>query len=153
MVCLGFEPGAAKWKVETNPLSYGDWFIKIPMACVMNQLFLKKWANPGLFFVYFRFFQTNIVTVFTTNKCEKCPSSIRCRDSNSQPSDYKSSPLTTRPGLPPYESTLAVKYEDWAVVVVVKWSACLPSLPTIRVQIPQSPTVFSCKICVWKEWK
>ena len=23
MVCLGFEPGAAGWKAETNPLSYG----------------------------------------------------------------------------------------------------------------------------------
>ena len=27
--------------------------------------------------------------------------SIQCRDSNSQPSDYESQPLTTRPGLPP----------------------------------------------------
>ena len=32
--------------------------------------FLKKWANPGLFFVYFQSFQTNI-TIFTTNICEK----------------------------------------------------------------------------------
>ena len=31
----------------------------------------------------------------------KRPSSILCRDSNSQPSDYESPPLTTRPGLPP----------------------------------------------------
>ena len=23
MVCLGFEPGAAGWKAETNPLGYG----------------------------------------------------------------------------------------------------------------------------------
>ena len=23
MMCLGLEPGAAGWKVETNPLSYG----------------------------------------------------------------------------------------------------------------------------------
>ena len=23
MVCLGFEPGAAGWKVRMNPLSYG----------------------------------------------------------------------------------------------------------------------------------
>ena len=23
MVCLGVEPGAAGWKVQTNPLSYG----------------------------------------------------------------------------------------------------------------------------------
>ena len=31
----------------------------------------------------------------------KYPSSIRRRDSNSQPSDYESPPFTTRPGLPP----------------------------------------------------
>ena len=29
-----------------------------------------KWANHGLFFVYFRSFQTNN-TIFTTNICEK----------------------------------------------------------------------------------
>ena len=32
---------------------------------------------------------------------KKCPSSIWRQDSNSQPSDYESPPLTTRPGLPP----------------------------------------------------
>ena len=30
---------------------------------------------------------------------KKCPSSIRRWDSNSQPCDYESPPLTTRPGL------------------------------------------------------
>ena len=54
--------------------------------------FFKK---SGLFFVYFRLFKQ------TTIKCEKCPSSLRRRDSNSQPSDYVSPPLTTRPGLLP----------------------------------------------------
>ena len=29
---------------------------------------------------------------------KKCPSSLRCWESNSQPSDYESPPLTTRPG-------------------------------------------------------
>ena len=57
-----------------------------------------KWANPGLFFRLFSSFQTN-TTILTTNKCEKCPSGIWHRDSNSQPSDYKSPPLTTRTGL------------------------------------------------------
>ena len=33
--------------------------------------FKKKWANPGLFFLYFRSFKRNIVTIFTTNICEK----------------------------------------------------------------------------------
>ena len=30
-----------------------------------------KWANPGLFFIYFRSFQTNS-TIFATHQCEKC---------------------------------------------------------------------------------
>ena len=34
--------------------------------------FKKKCANPGLFFVYFRSFQTNINSIFTLNQCEKC---------------------------------------------------------------------------------
>ena len=61
-------------------------------------MFFLKWANPGLFFVYFRFFQTNIITIFTTNICKKCPSSIRCWDSNRRTSERESLPITTRPG-------------------------------------------------------
>ena len=38
-------------------------------------------------------------------------------------------------------------------LVVVKWSACSPSTPMIRIWIPPKPTVFFCKICVWKEHK
>ena len=33
--------------------------------------FLKKWDNPGLFFISFWSFQTNIITIFTTNQCEQ----------------------------------------------------------------------------------
>ena len=53
------------------------------------------------FFVCFRSFQSNIITNFTTNICEKCASSIWCWDSNSRPSERESLPITTRPGLPP----------------------------------------------------
>ena len=53
------------------------------------------------FFIYFSSFQTNLITIFTTNKCEKCPSSIRCWDSNPRPLEHESPPMTTRPGLPP----------------------------------------------------
>ena len=62
-----------------------------------------KLANPGLFFVYFRSLQRNINTIFTTNQCEQtsCQSSIQCWDSNPQPLEHESSPITTRPGLPP----------------------------------------------------
>ena len=71
----------------------------------LSPLFLKmilffKWPNAGLFFVYFRSFQTNN-TIFTTNQCENFPSSIRCWDLNPQPLEHKSSPIITRPGLPP----------------------------------------------------
>ena len=80
------------------------WVLKPPSYSrkikIKGRVFLKKWANPGLFFVYFRSFQTNI-TIFTTNICEKCPSSIWCRDSNPRPLEHKSLPITTRPGLPP----------------------------------------------------
>ena len=52
-----------------------------------------------LFSIYFRSFQTNLIS---TNACEKCSSSIRYRYSNSRPFDRESPPITTWPGLPPY---------------------------------------------------
>ena len=70
--------------------------------CHVRSNIFFKWANPGLFFVYFLSFQTNN-TIFTTNQCEKMssPSSIRYRDSNPQPLEHEFPPITTRPGLPP----------------------------------------------------
>ena len=38
-----------------------------------------------------------------TNKCEKCPFSIWCWDSNSRPLEHESLPITTWPGLPPIQ--------------------------------------------------
>ena len=32
--------------------------------------FNKNWSNPGLFFVYFRSFQTSIIIIFKTDQCE-----------------------------------------------------------------------------------
>ena len=63
--------------------------------------FKKKWANPGLFFVYFWSFQRNN-TICATNQCEKCPSSMCRRDSNPRLFKHESSPITTRTGLQPY---------------------------------------------------
>ena len=59
-----------------------------------------KWAIPGLFLAYFRFFQTNI-TIFPTSKYERGPSRIQCWDLNPRPSEHASPPITTRPELPP----------------------------------------------------
>ena len=61
--------------------------------------FFKNGPTPASFHL-FSSFQTHI-TIFTTNKCEKCPSSIWCWDSNSQPLEHEFPPITTRPGLPP----------------------------------------------------
>ena len=72
----------------------------LPTSKWKSSYFFKKWANLGLFFVYFRYFQTNN-TIFTTNQCEKmsCPSSIWRQDLNNQPLKQQSSPITTRSGL------------------------------------------------------
>ena len=58
--------------------------------------------NPRPLLIYFWSFQTNI-TILTTNIFEKMlwPSSIWRWDSNPRPSERKSPPMTTRPGLPP----------------------------------------------------
>ena len=60
---------------------------------------------PWPLFHLFSSFQTHI-TIFSTNKCEKCPSSMWCQDSNSQPMEHESPPIITRPGLPPKNSIL-----------------------------------------------
>ena len=63
-----------------------------------RQILVKKLANPGLFFVNFRSFQTNN-TILQQINVKKCPSSIQLRDSNPQPFEHKLSPVTSRPGL------------------------------------------------------
>ena len=61
-------------------------------------------GQPRPLFVFFNLFNQ---TCTILQQCEKCSSSTRRKDSNSQPSDYESPPLTTSPGLPP---TLTEKY-------------------------------------------
>ena len=46
---------------------------------------------------------------------------------------------------------LSHKSSNYWAVVVVKWSACSPSTPTIQVRIPLKPTFFSVKLCL-KLW-
>ena len=73
-------------------------------------LFIKRpvsffnWANPGLFFISFCLFKHTLQFLQQING-GKCPSSIWCRDWNSRPLEHKSLPITTRPGLPPFESS------------------------------------------------
>ena len=58
-------------------------------------------GQPRPLFHLFSSFQTNI-TIFTTNKCEKSPSSMWHRDLNPWHLEHEPPPITTRPGLPPY---------------------------------------------------
>ena len=58
----------------------------------------------GLFYSLFLVYSKNIITIFTTNICEKCPSSIGSWDLNPRPLEHESPPVTTRPGLPPFHT-------------------------------------------------
>ena len=62
--------------------------------------FLKNRPSSASFLFIFGLFKQAMQILQQIN-VKKCPSSIRCRDQNSQPSNYESPPLTTRPGLPP----------------------------------------------------
>ena len=54
--------------------------------------FFKKWANPGVFFIYFSLFRHTLQFLQQIN-VKKCPSSIHCQDSNSPPLEHESSPI------------------------------------------------------------
>ena len=75
-------------------------------------LIVFKWANPGLFFIYFWSFQTNII-IFTTNLCEKM--SIQYTAPGFEPMTFEceSLPITTRPGLPPINTSYWSSQAKW----------------------------------------
>ena len=64
-------------------------------------------AIPGLFFIYFRLFKQALQFLQQIN-VKQCPSSIRHWDSNPQPLEIESPPITTRPGLPPVKKFVTV---------------------------------------------
>ena len=57
-------------------------------------------VHPRPVFIYFQSFQTTVQILQHIN-VKNDPSSIMCRDSNSQPLDHESPTITTRPGLGP----------------------------------------------------
>ena len=72
-------------------------------CCVRGKKkYFFKWANPDLFFIYFRSFQSNN-TSLTTNQCEKmsCQSNIIVPGFEPATFKFESHPITTRPELPP----------------------------------------------------
>ena len=73
--------------------------MNLRISPTVKQVFkIKKWATPGLFFVYFWSFQININTILQQINVTKCPSSIWRWDLNPWPSKFESPPITTGPG-------------------------------------------------------
>ena len=95
------------WARSANPEKRNrqrETSLKINLLAVMVKkvtVFFKK-NGPSLAsfsFIFGLFKQT--IQILQQINVKKCPSSIWCQDSNSQPSDYKSPPLITRPVFPP----------------------------------------------------
>ena len=69
---------------------------------IIEKLFLKIGPTPASFLFIFGLFKQTIQFLQQIN-VKKCPSSIRRWDSNPRPLERESTPITTRPGLPPFE--------------------------------------------------
>ena len=66
---------------------------------IPHRYFFKKWANPRIFFIYFRLFKHTFQILQQIGMWQNCPSSIWWWDSNSPPLENESPPITTTPGL------------------------------------------------------
>ena len=62
-------------------------------------IFLKNGPTPASFSFIFVFSNTHYNLFIQQMNVKKCPSSLRCQDSNSRPLEHESPPITTRPGL------------------------------------------------------
>ena len=75
---------------------------ELPMGMKFQQFFFFfKIGQPRPLFRLFSVFFKQTTQFLQQIYVKKCPSSIRCRDSNPRPSERESLPITTRPGLPP----------------------------------------------------
>ena len=72
--------------------------------------------RPLLSFIFGLFKQTSVQILQQIN-VKNCPSSIWCWDSNLQPSEYESPPITTRPGLPLQLTFLQLSDGEYHLVV------------------------------------
>ena len=70
------------------------------MIIVIALFFFKIGPTPASFLFIFGLFKQTIQFLQQIN-VKKCPSSIRRWDSNPRPLERESTPITTRPGLPP----------------------------------------------------
>ena len=82
-----------------------DGFLSTFICCKIMLSFEKKnnfkdlkAVHPRPLFNLFSSFQTQITNFTTNGYVNKCPSSIWCWDSNSQPLEHEFPPVTTKPG-------------------------------------------------------
>ena len=88
-------------------------------VCANYSIFLKKWAYPGLFFVYFQSFSNKHYKFLQQIYVKKMSIQYKVPDSNPQPLERESPPITTRPGLLP-------KLFDIYRILIITWTRTRP---------------------------
>ena len=122
MLCLGFEPGVAGWKAQTNPLSNG--------GTLQTDCYIKYFLHTRLFSCYFSIFKETLQFFF---KKKQCPSSIWCWNTNPSHPEHESSPKTTGPGLSSLHAKSCYQIKQTS----------LPFLVTLSVQYSEADTAES----------
>ena len=100
----------------------------------VDRLFFFYRPTPTSFSFIFGLFKQNHYNFLQQINVKKCPSSIRRWDSNPQPFEHDSSPITTRPGLPPL------------------WIDCDPLL-LIRVKLCRKRSICTSDNLAWSNWQ
>ena len=75
----------------------------------MKRIVFKNGPTPASFSLIFGLFKQTSLQFLQQIYVKKCPSSIWCRDSNPQPSERESLPITTRPGFTPNQIQIVIK--------------------------------------------
>ena len=79
-------------------------------------VFFKKIGQPWASFRLFLVFSNNQYNFYNKSMWKmSSPSSIWCRDSNPRLLEHESSPITTRPGLPPYCWLMLFRTFLWSI--------------------------------------
>ena len=121
-------PGMAHFFKKNSVTRLGELFRKVLVTNCQASFWLFSFLKQVSisFFVYFRSFQTNKQYNFATKYCEKCPSSIRCRDSNPRPLEHESFPITTRPSYVGSIKTVDFSRTRAWIASIGRWRACSP---------------------------
>ena len=95
-------------------LTTSNLFCKTLQISKLVICFLNGPTTDSFSFIFGLFKQT--VQFLQQIYVKKCPSSIWCRDSNSQPSEREYPPITTRPGLPPSKLWICYSTQFWPLI-------------------------------------